>query len=117
MARLDDPKWTKWLISQLRRTSYKWAERTKAKNRGRIERGIYRCNKCKDEYPAKSVQLDHIVPVIDPATGFTDWDSFIRRLFVDASGYQVLCRPCHTEKTNKENSGRTRKGRIVENYE
>lgn len=103
---LQQKKWQNWLISQLRRTSYKWAERTKAKSRGRIERGIYRCNMCGGEFKAANIQLDHIVPVIDVSRGFVDWDTLINRLFCDAAGYQVLCRPCHTEKTNLENSKR-----------
>lgn len=107
--KLNEKVWTNWLISQLRRISYKWPERTKAKNRGRIERGVYRCNRCKNEFPAKSIQLDHRIPVVDPDSGFTGWSDYIERLFCDASGYQVLCRPCHKEKTVEENSRRTRK--------
>jgi len=103
---LEDKKWANWLIQQLRRISYKWPERTKAKNRGRIERGLYRCNTCKQVFTSAAIQLDHIEPVIDPGKGFDGWDAYINRLFGDAEGLQVLCRPCHKTKTNKENAKR-----------
>jgi len=48
------------------------------------------------------VQVDHIIPVIDPATGFTTWDAFIERLFCDRDNLQVLCTSCHDIKTKEE---------------
>lgn len=109
MKRIEEKLWREWLQKQLRRVSYKWGERTKAKSRARLERGIYRCNSCHEEFRAKDIQLDHKLPVIDPSTGFVDWNQYIDRLFCDVDGYQVLCKPCHTQKTVAENAGRTRK--------
>ena len=109
MSKIEEKKWRNWLIAQLRRASYKWPERTTAKRKARIERGIYRCNICKGEFPAKSIQLDHRKPVLSPSLGFTDWDNYIKRLFVDSKGFQVLCKPCHQKRTTRENAKRVRK--------
>ena len=62
----------------------------------------YTCNSCKKEYPAKEVNVDHVIPVVDPAKGFTTWDDFISRLFCEKSNLQVLCSACHTIKTRQE---------------
>jgi 5-methylcytosine-specific restriction endonuclease McrA len=62
----------------------------------------YKCNKCKKEFPAKDVQVDHIKPVVDPKEGFKDWNVFIDRLFCGVENLQVLCTGCHDLKTAKE---------------
>jgi len=48
------------------------------------------------------VAVDHIDPIVDPAVGFASFDEWIDRCFVEVEGYQVLCKPCHTLKTNVE---------------
>ena len=106
---LDEKRWRKWLINHLRRISYRWPERNEAKKKARIRRGFYRCAKCKGEFHYKHIQLDHRKSVLDPSSGFTDWNNYIARLFVDREGFQVLCKPCHQKKTNKENAKRVRK--------
>jgi len=63
---------------------------------------FYKCNKCKNHYVATQVQVDHKIPVVDPKTGFTNWDDFVKRLFCPKKNLQVLCRPCHLVKTQKE---------------
>ena len=68
----------------------------------------YICNLCKNIYPAKEVNVDHVSPVILPETGFTTWDSFIERLFCDKSNLQVLCKGCHDEKTRMERKERVK---------
>jgi 5-methylcytosine-specific restriction endonuclease McrA len=62
----------------------------------------YKCAKCKKQFPLKQVQVDHIVPIVNPKIGFTTWDDFISRLFCDESNLQVLCKSCHAIKTKKE---------------
>ena len=62
----------------------------------------YTCNECKKEYPAKEVNVDHVLPVVDPFEGFKDWDTFIKRLFCTKENLQVLCSKCHTIKTKEE---------------
>lgn len=65
---------------------------------------MYLCNICKEEFPNKMVQVDHIEPVIDPKVGFISWDSFIEKLFCEKENLQVLCIPCHKNKSDYERS-------------
>lgn len=62
----------------------------------------YTCNECKREYPAKEVNVDHVLPVVDPHIGFVSWDIFIERLFCEKNNLQILCSSCHTKKTRIE---------------
>lgn len=68
----------------------------------------YRCAECGCDFPLTQVQVDHKKPVVDPAVGFTTWDTFVKRLYIEARGLQVLCKPCHKKKTDDE---RKRRGR------
>ena len=61
-----------------------------------------KCASCHGEFPAKNVQVDHILPVIDPTTGFTTWDSFVENLYCEKDNLQVLCTQCHDIKTKME---------------
>jgi len=69
----------------------------------------YKCKKCKEDFPAKEVQVDHIKPVVDSKQGFKTWDVFIDRLYCEKKNLQVLCKTCHSEKTLKETKQRTKK--------
>lgn len=93
-----------WLIWILRRATYKWPPRSASLKAAWVERGIYRCAKCKKVFPRKDVAIDHIVPVIDPKNGWVSWDVYIERLFCEEKGFQILCRKCHDKKTKKERS-------------
>jgi hypothetical protein len=65
------------------------------------------------------VAIDHIEPVV-PVTGRESWDSYIYRLFNNAT--QILCKNCHCLKTTIENvervnARRERKQAELENKE
>lgn len=60
----------------------------------------YRCALCDGEFVQSQVQVDHKVPIRD----WSDWSKAIEALFCEASNLQVLCKPCHKEKTKKERS-------------
>ena len=90
-------------MKELRRVHQKWWCKDKAKIKARISRGKYLCATCGQLYGPREIALDHISPVINPETGFIDWNTYIKRLFIEESGYQVLCKACHTLKTNEEN--------------
>ncbi len=62
----------------------------------------YKCAKCKKQFVAKDVQVDHKEPVVDPAVGFVSWDTYIERLYCTVDNLQVLCRACHSAKTKAE---------------
>src|SRR5882757_9085079 len=95
----------KWIMTALRRVSYRYPPRNAAKIAARKERGKYECADCRNLYGPKEIQLDHVTPVISEE-GFEDWNCYIERLFCDYAGYQVLCSECHQKKTNEENETR-----------
>lgn len=98
-----------FILGGLRRLSARWYPRSDAKTTARIERGKYECAMCKKPTPTKEIQLDHKKPVVDPIAGFQGWDQHIERLFVEAEGFQVLCKSCHKVKTKAENAVRAKK--------
>ena len=122
MARPSGPKtrcgglWTEarfrsFITSNLRSATRKWAPIQTAVKEARVSRGIYECASCKEHKPKTSIvdgkrvnncNVDHIHPIVDPATGFTTWDEYIERMFVEIDKLQVLCYTCHEEKTNEE---------------
>ena len=91
-----------FVISTLRRASYRWPSRTEALMKARVSRGIYKCSLCDGEFGRKEIQVDHIEPVI-PLEGWVGWDSFIDRLYCKSEGLSILCKPCHKTKTYLEN--------------
>jgi 5-methylcytosine-specific restriction endonuclease McrA len=95
-----------WLLGALRRLSSRYPPKYLTKVEARVERGKYKCSKCQKICRAKDVETDHIIPVIDPERGFTNWDDYINRLFCDKEGFQILCSECHLEKTLAENKNR-----------
>jgi len=91
-----------FLVSQLRRASYKWPERTKVLQAARIERGLYKCATCLQIFDRHSVQIDHTEPVV-PLEGWDNWDGYIARMFCSEDKMSCLCKPCHKSKTYLEN--------------
>ena len=102
-----------FLFAGLRRLSRFYPAKNEAMRGARIAPGRYRCNACKADFSISDVVVDHINPVIDPAKGFEDWNTYIDRLFCPANNLQCLCRPCHTVKTTAEVKARkaTRKAK------
>jgi len=97
----------KYLFSSLRRASYRTPMRAECLRKYRVSRGKYKCNMCDGIFGRKDIAIDHIVPVINPETGFKDWNEYIERLFCSSSGLQVLCNngknSCHKKKSKEEN--------------
>ena len=101
-----------FIISTLRAGSRRYPPKYETLNEAKTEKKLnkatgrvaqhYKCNACKQEFPAKEVQVDHKKPVVDPKTGFVDWNTYIERMFCKKSNLQVLCRSCHKKKTEKE---------------
>ena len=69
----------------------------------------YLCTGCGNFFIARDVQIDHTDPVVDPATGFVNWDTYFDRLYCEVENLQVLCKPCHKDKTNRERKERKKK--------
>lgn len=96
-----DNKLKYYVISVLRRASYRWAPRSAAKKNARLSRGIYKCNICKKETVAKEIKMDHIHPIV-PVTGWDNWEGYFERLFCSEEGFQAICSGCHNDKTKGE---------------
>ena len=99
-------KMNDWLMKELRRIHYKWLPRKQCMVNARVSRGKYICKQCGQLFGPKEIQIDHIEPVINPQTGFVDWNTYIQRLFSPLNNYQVLCKKCHSAKSAKENAVR-----------
>jgi 5-methylcytosine-specific restriction endonuclease McrA len=69
----------------------------------------YQCNHCKNWFPDKKINVDHICPAgsLNSAQNLPD---FIERLFCEVDNLQVLCETCHNVKTKSEKDAKeTRK--------
>jgi len=67
----------------------------------------YQCNQCKEWYPEKKINVDHICPA-GSLNSAQDLPGFIERLFCEIDNLQVLCEVCHNVKTKAEkNVGKT----------
>lgn len=75
--------------------------RRKYEGPNKKQRWEYQCNKCKKWFPAKKVNVDHIIPV-GTLKCKEDLPGFVDRLFIEVDGLQVLCDKCHDEKTKSE---------------
>jgi 5-methylcytosine-specific restriction endonuclease McrA len=61
----------------------------------------FKCAKCKEHFPDKEVQVDHIIPA-GTLKHYKDLAGFVERLFCEIEGFQVLCTTCHNIKTQNE---------------
>lgn len=125
----NDSEWTaarfrSFVVSALRTATRRWPPKFKALKAAYIGRQVnkktnkmamhYSCAHCSRHFVAKDVQVDHIFPVVDPRTGFVDWETYISRLFCEKENLQVLCKPCHSEKTASEKLQRKENGKTKE---
>lgn len=115
-----EARYSQFIKSALRAASTRWGPKYEAKKRARVSRGIYLCigyNRGSHQVPAslppkagnkrrRECAVDHIEPVVSIREGFRDWDTYIERLFVETSGYQLLCPDCHDTKTADERAER-----------
>jgi hypothetical protein len=115
---LTEAQFRQRLVSALRRELRWWKPKSAAMAKARTRRGFYQCASCLDEVPLRvldeekgkkvaNVFADHTVPIVGPE-GFTSWDDWVARAFVEVDGYQVLCKACHHEKTQRERKERGR---------
>jgi hypothetical protein len=114
-----DARFRSFVTSALRAASRRWPPKFKALKEAFVGRKTnkktgklamhYKCAKCKKHFVAADVQVDHVLPVVDPKVGFVGWDSFIDRIFCEIENLQVLCKPCHKVKTEEEKAERKKK--------
>lgn len=64
----------------------------------------YQCNNCQNWFARKNVEINHVESV-GSLRCYEDIVPFIQRLtYEDANGYTILCKNCHREVTNFNNS-------------
>jgi 5-methylcytosine-specific restriction endonuclease McrA len=61
----------------------------------------YQCNNCKNWFPEKKINVDHIVPA-GSLNCAGDLPGFVSVLFCEVGNLQVLCTDCHDYKTKLE---------------
>jgi hypothetical protein len=108
-------RYNSFIKSALRSASQRWPPRYSVLSKAKLGKRInpktgrlaehYLCAACKEAFPAKDVQVNHVTPVV-PVTGFDDWNGVISRLFCEEDGLEVLCIPCHKTITKSENEER-----------
>jgi len=116
----NDGQWTEarfnsFVTSILRSGSRRWGPKYTTLHSAKVGKQLnkltgriaehYQCMACKQLFPASQIQVDHIKPI-----GYNkSWDEFINNLFCEADNLQVLCKPCHKIKTNKEKAKQKKK--------
>lgn len=70
------------------------------KGKNKRQKWEYQCAHCKEWFPDKEIQVDHVIPV-GSLKGPEDLIGFLMRLTPE-DGFQVLCLDDHQKKTNKE---------------
>jgi len=91
------------VLSKVRREVPKF---NKDGSRAKKDAVQYQCGVCHEYVGSTKVSVDHIDPVVDVNDGFIDWNTFVARLFCDASNLQVICDTCHDKKTYEERIAR-----------
>jgi len=94
--------------SGLRRTFRYWKPIMECKKESRVpylgdnkrQKWVYQCNACHKWFKEKEIQVDHIIPA-GSLKCHEDLPGFVERLSSE-TGYQILCKPCHKEKTKAE---------------
>ena len=61
----------------------------------------YQCNHCKQWFPEKKINIDHIIPA-GSLNCAADLGPFVERLFCEVDNLQCLCEKCHDVKTKAE---------------
>ena len=106
-----------FLTPYLRRASLAWSPRNQALSLARTSRGWYKCAMCSDDFKREEVDIDHVHPVVSLKDGFNSWDEYINSLFCPVDGFQILCKSCHSVKTQLEDTMRMQYKGVNPDYE
>jgi 5-methylcytosine-specific restriction endonuclease McrA len=80
----------------------------------KLRRVHFKCACCGEYFSSKDIRVDHIEPVVDIKVGFVDFNTYIERLFCDATNLQAICKNDHDIKTKIENKQRRKqKNKVV----
>ncbi len=118
-----------FVVAALRQKTRFWKPISDCLRKARVRRGIYKCAECWKEVTAsiswiyksgkkkgqkkkiKNIVIDHIKPIVDPAVGFTTFDSFIENAFCEEDNLQAICHSCHQIKCAEEKAIATERRR------
>lgn len=106
-GRYTESQFWGFIRSGLRYKYNKWGPKydvlkeARQKSRAKRFKWKYRCSSCGRVYPLKSVSVDHIEPC-GSLRSFDDLPGFVKRLFCEKGGLQVLCHKCHDKKTKED---------------
>jgi 5-methylcytosine-specific restriction endonuclease McrA len=100
-----------FIRSSLRQKSRWWKPISQAKQKAKRkykgpnkrQKFEYLCNVCKQWFPDKEINVDHIIPA-GTLRCANDLPGFVERLFCEIDNLQVLCNVCHNKKTQDEKS-------------
>ena len=103
-----EARWNSFIRSALRIAFIKYPVRYQVLNDSKREykgkdkrrKWEYQCAECKDWFKSTEIQVDHIKPCGTFKKGYME--QFIINLFCEQEDLQVLCKPCHKIKTQKE---------------
>jgi len=106
---MTDSAFWSFIRSALRQKSRWWKPITECKMKARRaykgplkrQKFEYQCNSCKDWFPEKKINVDHIVGA-GSLNCSADLPGFVERLFCEQDNLQVLCTECHDKKTKLE---------------
>ena len=86
-------------------TQCKMANRRTYKGPLKRQKFEYQCNECKQWFPDKKINVDHVTPA-GSLNCANDLPGFVERLFCEIDNLQILCEACHNVKTQNEKNGR-----------
>lgn len=110
-----------FIISQLRSATMRWSPKQQCIKNARVGHGKYKCVGCGKVGPPtlppekgksrriKNIVADHKHPIVPPEVGFTTYDDWIERCFVEVDKFQALCHKCHQEKSAEERTIATKR--------
>jgi len=110
-GRWTEARFKSFIKSLLRSGTRRWAPIQDVKKAAWVKRGFYKCACCGEIVPTtikigdkrvSNAMVDHILPIIDPEVGFTNWGDVVERMFCEKDNLQVLCYGCHNNKSEVE---------------
>lgn len=115
---LTESAFWSFIRSALRQKSRWWKPITQCKLKARRpykgpnkrQKFEYQCNQCKNYFPDKKINVDHIIPAGSLQCA-NDLPGFVERLFCEIDNLQVLCSSCHDKKTKSEKDGKRKTNR------
>lgn len=105
VIKIDPIKWAKNVLRRnWKRTGYV----SIVMARQRVERGCYACAWCGDHFKRQDMQVDHIDPVVSTEDPDPSLEVWVNRLLCGPDGLQMMCLPCHKDKSAVEMGDRAK---------